>query len=260
MISVRNEGYVQIISLNDPSSFNSLSEGLTIALREALALAATADSVRAVVLTGEGKLFSAGGNLKDFMSVKGDKGDYVGGVMENLYNPLARQLSDYPVPLIVAMNGPAIGAGVGLAINADFVLAAEGAYFSLPFVPKLGIVPDMGSSWLLAQALGRKRAMALSLTGEKLSVGEAKFAGLVWQVCTPETVLTEAIALAVQLGGLAKNAIARTRELLNQAGSRSLSEHLDNERELQMQCFREPAFAEGLASFAEKRNPDFTRV
>jgi 2-(1,2-epoxy-1,2-dihydrophenyl)acetyl-CoA isomerase len=83
--------------------------------------------------------------------------------MESLYSPLARQVHEYPAPLVIALNGPAIGVGVGLALNADFVVAGENCYFSLPFVPKLGIIPDMGSGWLLTQSLGYKRAVGLSL-------------------------------------------------------------------------------------------------
>ncbi len=259
MINTKDVGWVRIIRLDDSQSLNSLSESLSRQLFAEFQAAADDSAVRALVVTGEGRAFCSGGNVKDFLGLEIDRGDYVSGVMDDLYNPLALLLADYPKPIVVAMNGPAIGAGVGLALNSDYILSSEDAYFSLPFLPKLGIVPDMGSAWLLAQAIGQRRALSLSMTGEKLSAARAQEWGVVDQILPAEQLEDEALAVANRLGGLPLRGFSRLKQLIKGSRNNSLAENLQLERELQVPGFREDSFVEGLSALMERRAPDFSQ-
>lgn len=257
MLEITNRDYVRTLSLDDAASFNSISEELAGALHSALDEAAEDSSVRALVLTGKGKFFSAGGNLKSFMSQSGPLDDYINQAIDKVYNPLARRLRDMPKPVVSAVNGPAIGAGVGLALSTDIVFAASAAYFSLPFVPKLGVVPDMGSSWLVTRGLSYQQALVLFLTGAPLSAKEAQQAGLIYKCVEDEKLQEQAAELAAQLASLSPGAIRRTKESLRAVHANSFEQQLELERRLQTESFGGKAFQEGLASFREKRPADF---
>lgn len=257
MIDFTDHDDVRVIELNDPGSFNAISESLVAALREVLDDAVDNSHTRAVILTSSGKLFSAGGNLKNFMAQDEPMDEYINKAMETVYNPFGRFLRNFPLPMICAVNGPAIGAGVGLALSCDIVLAAKSAYFSLPFVPKLGVVPDMGSSWLISQSLSYQQALALTLTGEPFSAEDAAKSGMIWRCCDDDQVRESALTIAKQLAKTSPAAIRRSRQLLRAASRNMYSEQLELERELQTESFGGRAFQEGLSAFAERREPDF---
>ncbi|MBQ0760464.1 MAG: 2-(1,2-epoxy-1,2-dihydrophenyl)acetyl-CoA isomerase [Zhongshania sp.] len=257
MIEISDKDYVRTITLNDPASFNSITEESANALLDALRAAVADDKIRAVLLTGNGKFFCAGGNLKNFMAQEGPLDAYVNKAIEDTYNPLAEYMMAMPIPVVSAINGPAIGAGVGLGLNADIVLAAKSAYFSLPFVPKLGVVPDMGCSWLVTRGLNYNQALALFLTGEALSAEDAARSGMIWKCVDDDALMTEASVLAANLAKLAPAAIRRTKESLRSACESSFSTQLKLEQQLQTASFGTKAFQEGLRSFKERREADF---
>lgn len=257
LIDVRDSGAVRTLTLNDPASLNSLSEALANRLASALREAERNDDVRCVVLTGSGKAFSAGGNLKDFTQLSEPPGQYIGRAIRELYGPLAQQIHHFPKPVLCALNGPAIGAGAGLALCADLVIATHAAYFSLPFVPALGVVPDMALSWLLPRLLGYPRALGYALTGDKLPAFDAASAGLIWQ-CVDEAEYAATVdATAAQLAALPRQAVLRTRQAFRQAHANTLEQQLELEAQLQSASFGSAAFREGLAAFGERRRPDF---
>lgn len=257
MISFSDKNHVRRIALDDPSSFNGISEALVEAVTDCLTDAMGNDDVRAVILTGNGKLFSAGGNLKNFMSQTVPMDEYISDAMEKVYNPFGRMLRSLPKPLVTAVNGPAIGAGVGIALSGDICLAAKSAYFSLPFVPKLGVVPDMGASWLITRSLNYNQALALTLTGEALSASDAAAAGMVWRCYDDAELDAAAQQLAEQLAQTSPAAIRRSKALLRAACENSYEQQLELERDLQTASFGGAAFKEGLSAFSERRNPDF---
>jgi len=257
MIEISDQHHVRTIALNEPASFNSITEESANALLNALRDAVASDTVRAVLLTGNGKFFCAGGNLKNFMAQQGPLDAYVNKAIEETYNPLANYMMNMPIPLISAVNGPAIGAGVGLALNCDIVLAAKSAYFSLPFVPKLGVVPDMGCSWLVSRGLNYNQALAMCLTGDALSADDAARAGMIWKSIDDSELMTEASALAANLAKLSPGAVRRTKEALRAAYQNSFNEQLLLEQKLQTESFGGKAFQEGLNAFRERREADF---
>ncbi|QQD18577.1 enoyl-CoA hydratase/isomerase family protein [Spongiibacter nanhainus] len=257
MISFQSKNGVGLIQIDDPPTKNSLSESMAEAMLEVLLEVESDSSVQVLVITALGEVFCSGGNVKDFTSFPGDRGGYVGGMMERVYNPLVSRLRALPMPTIVALNGPAIGAGVGLALNADFVFADEESYFHLPFVPKFAIVPDFGSGWLLVRAIGYSKALALCLNGERISAAKAMEMGLVQQVCKPGAALSDALFLAEQICRCAGTATLRTKELLRQAEHMEIDDYLSFEKKLQAESFNSRSFDEAIAAFKGRRVPDF---
>lgn len=260
LIRVSDADGVRTLSLDDAPSLNSLGESLAAELFAALRQAEADTAVRSVVLTGSGRFFCAGGNLRDFMAVTEPLDAYIGRVMAELYNPLANFLHTMETPTIAAVNGPAIGAGVGLALNADLVVMAQGAYFSLPFVPRLAVLPDMGATWLLVRGLGYSRALGLTLTGARLGADQARSQGLVWEVVADEEFAARVGELARDLARLPRGAIGCARHALACGSGNTLAEQLDVERALQIRRFASAAFREGLRAFAEKRQPEFANM
>lgn len=257
MLNIDKTDGVCRLTLNDPESLNSLSEAMAGALLPALRNAASDEDVRCVLLTGAGKFFCAGGNLKEFMSVKQPLDEYIDHAMANIYNPLARQLADMPCPVITAINGPAIGAGLGMALNADFSLMARSAWFSMPFVPNLAVVPDFGGTFFLAHCLPHHQAMAVILNGDRISAESAADSKLVYQVVDDEQLAEHASALASKIAALPVDAVRRSKALLLAAANGNFSAQLELEREHQTACFGSDDFAESLAAFGEKRKPVF---
>lgn len=257
MIETKSQNSVRTIYLNDPSSFNGISEELVGKATKAIEDAVQDDTVRAIVLSGKGKFFSAGGNLKNFMAQSGPMDDYINAAMETVYNPFGRLLRSLPKPLVCAINGPAIGAGVGIALSGDIAVAGKSAYFSLPFVPKLGVVPDMGCSWLVTRGLNYNQALAMTLTGEALTAESAASSGLIWRCVEDVELETYTQLLAENLAKLSPDAIRRSKQMLRSASQNSYDEQLELERQLQTESFGSEAFQEGLNAFKERREPDF---
>jgi 2-(1,2-epoxy-1,2-dihydrophenyl)acetyl-CoA isomerase len=254
---------VAVVTLNDAERMNPLSNELQQQLADAISKVESDTAIRAMLLTGAGRGFCVGADLKD-LAQKSQQlpagetlGTYVGRMMEQSGNVLVSRLRNLPVPLVCAVNGAAAGGGVGFALAADIVIAAESAYFYLPFVPALGIVPDMGSTWSLPRLVGRARALGLALTGEKLDARRAADWGLIWS-CVPDADLQrKSLAIAEQLAALPAQAVREARAVFAAAESNSLDDQLRLERDRQQQLIDRDDFAEGLAAFRERRKPSF---
>ena len=253
------DGNVAILSFNIPSRLNPLTVGLQQALRERLARIQDEGEVRAVVLTGVGRSFCVGADLGSMVgeSQEGSLGQRTADAMEALSNRLIEDLRSMPIPVVSAVNGAAAGAGVGVALAADVVVAARSAYFYLPFMPRLGIVPDLGTTWFLERLVGRARAVGMSMLGERLSAEQAAQWGLVWNCVDDAELRVQAVSLAQRLASLPAHAAKEIRAAYDSAASQSLVGQMRYEAERQRDLLDRPEFSEGVRAFMEKREPNF---
>ena len=242
---------VATITLNRPESLNALNAEMRAELLAAVKVAGRDEAVRAVVITGEGRGFCSGADLRggsgerDFRRVLTDE-----------YNPLITAIRELPRPVIAAVNGVAAGAGVSLALACDLVYAAEEARFIQAFV-RIGLVPDSGSTRTLVRALGRHRAAQLIFGGDPLSAAEARATGLVAEIAPADQLAGVAHAAAAKLAAAPTRAIALAKRAINHAEDALLAESLALEAALQELAGRTEDHAEGVASFGEKREPRF---
>jgi 2-(1,2-epoxy-1,2-dihydrophenyl)acetyl-CoA isomerase len=243
---------VATLTLNRPDALNALNGPLRRELLAALKAAARDDGTRAVIITGAGRGFCAGADLRG-----GDAERAFRRVLTDEYNPLIAAIRDLPKPVVAAVNGVAAGAGVSLALAADVVVAAEDARF-VPAFGRIGLVPDSGLARVLVRGVGRHRAFEI-LTGERqLGAGDAGDLGLVAAVLPGDRLADAARDLARRLADGPTAAIGLTKRLLNTAEDASLSEALAAEAALQELAGRTADHAEGVAAFAEKRDPRFS--
>jgi 2-(1,2-epoxy-1,2-dihydrophenyl)acetyl-CoA isomerase len=242
---------VATITLNRPESLNALNVAMRRELSTALKAASRDDGVRCLVVTGAGRGFCSGADLRG-----GSAERQFRRVVTNEYNPLIAAIRQMPKPVIAAVNGVAAGAGVSLALACDLVWAAEEARFIQAFV-KIGLVPDSGSTRTLVRALGRHRAAQLIFTGEPLSASEAHGAGLVNAVVPVAELHAAVAAIAAGLAAGPTRAIGYAKRLINHAEDASLDASLGMEAGLQELAGRTEDHAEGVAAFGEKREPRF---
>ena len=255
---------VATLTLDDAEHLNTLSSALLEAALEAVARVQADLSVRVLVLAANGKAFSAGADLAALRDLDaklqpgaGSLGDAVAELMDTGGNRLVLALRELPVPVLCAVQGAVAGGGVGLVLAADVVVAARSAYFMLPFVPALGLVPDMGAAWFLQRAVGTARTAALTLLGDRLSAEQAAQWGLIWAAVDDDALSREAAALAARLAALPAHAAAETRHVLAAARRNDLGEQLAYERDRQRELIDGECFREGVAAFLGKRRATF---
>ena len=254
---------IATLTLNDPVRLNALGAELTGQALSAVQQVRDDTSARVLVLCAAGRAFCVGANLAELRSARAalqdDRavGEAIGDLMGRTGNPLVLALRTLPVPVLCAVRGPVAGGGVGLALAGDIVIAARSAFFSLPFVPALGLVPDMGAAWFMQRAIGTPRTAALSLLGDRLSAEQAAQCGLIWACVDDAHLEEETRRLAVRLAHGPAHGITELRALLAEAERRDLPAQLDYERERQSVLAGRPTFAEGVAAFLGKRPPVF---
>jgi 2-(1,2-epoxy-1,2-dihydrophenyl)acetyl-CoA isomerase len=250
-------GAVALVTLNRPQALNSFTRQMHHDLWAALDMAEADAKIRALVITGAGRGFCAGADLSEFDFAPGPdlvKRADPGPVIDQAFNPTARRFQNLRMPTIAAINGVAAGAGASLAMCCDIAIASPTASFIQAF-SKIGLIPDAGGSWLLVERLGMARAMALAMTGDKLSADKAKEWGLIWEVA--EDCVATALTLAERLAVMPTKALVATRQLLRDAGTRSFTQHLDIERDTQSAMGRTHDYIEGVNAFLQKRAPEF---
>lgn len=250
-------GAVAVLTLNRPASLNSFTRQMHRDLWAALDRIEADRNIRALVLTGAGRAFCAGADLSEFDFREGPdimhRAD-PGPVIDQAFNPTTRRLIHVRVPTVCAVNGVAAGAGASVAMACDIAIAAPGASFIQAF-SKIGLVPDSGGTWLLPQRVGLARAMALALTGDKLSAQDAKAMGMIWDVA--DDAVAAARAMAERLAAMPTKALVATRHLLRGAHTHSLDEQLDLERDVQSRLGFTHDYIEGVSAFLQKRAPQF---
>ncbi len=251
-VELTRAGAVATITLNRPDRLNALTEDLHAALGAALAEAAD-PAVRAVVLTGAGRAFCVGQDIDAFPSDP----SAVGEMLRRSYNPNVVALRGLEKPVIAAVNGPAAGAGLALAVACDVRIAARSATF-VPAFTAIGLVPDSGITQTLGRVLGQAAALEWMITGERLDAADALERGIVSRVVEDGDLAAEAATLAAGLAAKPTRAIAMTKELFAASGEATLEQQLEHEARLQETAAAGADFAEGVRAFREKRPPEFT--
>lgn len=245
---------VAIITFNDPKTLNAA--GLDTAAELSLALEVAADEARCTILTGNGRGFCSGANLSANPGQAAQGKPDAGKALDSHYNPLIKAMRTHPHPIITAVNGAAAGVGCSLALMGDFIIAGKSGYFLQAF-RRIGLIPDGGSTYLLPHAIGRARAMEMTLFGDKIHADQALEWGLINRVTADEDLLDEAKAYAKKLADGPTQALALIRDLIWQAEDNDFDAQLQAERFAQRTAGRSPDFAEGVKAFLQKRPADF---
>ena len=256
-VSVYRCGGAVKLELNRPERMNALNQQLRIDLLAAVEQIGGDDEVRAVLLTGAGRAFSSGADLKDERNLTPDGHPDVYSVLTEHYHPIITGLREMPKPVIAAVNGAAAGVGLSLALACDLVLAAESAYFLLAFV-NIGLVPDGGSSLLVPSRVGFTRAAEMALLGERIGAATALDWGLINQVWPDAELAGRAEALCARLAAGPTGSYAGTKRQLNRWLYEQMAGQLEFEAQIQQERAGSSDFAEGVAAFAQKRTPRFT--
>jgi len=252
---------VATITLNRPESLNSMNNHLMDDIRTAIETAEADESVGVAVLTGNGRGFCSGADLNTVGGPDADHGDDSGSAsvtdgMDDHFNPTMRAIKNCAVPTVARINGVAAGGGLGLALACDIAVAADSAFFVATFGPKLGIVPDLGSTWSLPQKAGVARARAMAMLGERITAKQAQDWGLIYSVVADDELDAEVDRVTAILRPTSGEAMQRIRSSLESASQRSFSDQLDVERDHQAVLIP-MNMIEGAAAFLEKRAPRF---
>ncbi len=252
------ENGVATVTMNRPDALNALSLQLTLDMAAAIRQAVS-DNARAVILTGNGRAFCSGGDLREMKSMW----EKEGRIEAFLEDPLAALhdvillICETPIPFIAAVNGVCAGAGTNFALACDLVIAADDAVFREAFV-RIGLSPDCGGTFFLPRAVGEKIAAELFMTGDAVSAQRAVEIGMINRVVAADSLLTEANQLAAKLAAGPTGAIGRIKRMLNATFSNDLRSQLALEHECQIESGKADDFKEGVAAFFEKRPPNFT--
>lgn len=249
------DGVAKLV-LNRPDKLNSFNTQMHAEIREALKTVKQDESVRCLLLTGNGRGFCAGQDLSDRnVAPDADMPD-LGASIEKNYNPLLRTIAGLEMPVICAVNGIAAGAGANIAFACDIVLAAKSAAFIQAFC-KIGLVPDSGGTWTLPRLVGSARAKALMMLGDKVSAEQAESWGMIWKCVDDESLQDEAAKMAAHFATQPTKGLAYIKRALNESSTNTFDEQLDLERDLQRMAGRTEDYREGVGAFMNKRAPEF---
>jgi len=254
-IKSTSHGQTMVLTLSNPEFRNALGPEMYAAGVEALNVAESSPEVRSVVITGEGGLFSAGGNLRRLTANRQLSPDVQAQSIEGLHSWI-ESIRAFPKPVIAAVEGAAAGAGFSLALACDFIVAAGNTVFVMAY-SNVALSPDGGASWSLVQALPRQLATELLMCGERIDAQRLHALGLVNRVVEPGNALAEALALAEKLNGRAPNVLASIKELVSDAQHASLNAHLAAERDHFVRNLHHANAGIGIAAFLEKKSPRY---
>lgn len=255
-VALTKHGRVATITLARPDKLNAFTTAMHADLRVALDQCERDDEVCVVILTGEGRAFSSGQDLTEELPRDRSGQVDLGGPLVRDYNPLVRRLVNYPKVMLAALNGPAVGASMNIALCCDCLVAARSAYLQEAFAT-IGLMPDAGGTWLLPRLVGPKRALALMITADRVSAEEAERLGLVYKVFDDAVFASEVAAFAARLADGPALAYRLMKRALVEGLENSLDAQLTLEAELQREAGTSQDFAEGLAAFRNKRLPNF---
>ena len=250
------DGGVARVTFNRPRSLNAWTGPFGRELKQVIERDAADPSVRAVLVTGAGRGFSSGADLKEGFGQGGDGMPDVRKELRELYHPIIAGVRRLEKPVVAAVNGPAVGIGASFALACDLVLAAESAYFGLAFV-NIGLMPDGGSTLFVPAAVGKARSFQMAMLGERVEARRALYWGFVNFVHPDDRLMDEANALVGRLAGGPTRSYASSKKALDRMLYPDLEGQLDLEAELQHALARTRDFQEGLVAFTEKRDPAF---
>ena len=250
-IQLRIVDQIAILTLDRPDRLNAITEDMAGEAVAACDEVARDAGVRALLITGQGRGFCSGADLRIEQDIS-----RIGAAMKNIYNPLLECLFNLPIPVVTAVNGPAIGAGCSIGLAGDLVIAARSAYFSLAFV-NVGLVPDLGSTWMLPRLIGRCRASAMMLLGERVTATQALEWGMVWKVFDDDDLQEEAFSVALALAHRSSTSIRLIRKGIREALDGSLEDALNMEAANQQEACLGDDYQEGARAFREKRKAVF---
>ncbi len=256
-VDLTRDGPAARILLNRPDALNAWNEQFGRDLLDAVSTVAADESIRAVLITGAGRGFSSGADLKEQRG--GDEGGLpdLSARLKEIYHPVITALREMPKPVVAAVNGPAVGIGCSLALAADLIVAADSAYFLLAFV-NIGLVPDGGSTAFLPARVGYARAAEMAMLGERVPAQQALDWGLINQVVADDELEPVSTALLERLANGPTRSYAGAKHLLNRRMYADLAGQLDAEAEAQRDQGHSKDFVEGVIAFVEKRPPNFT--
>jgi len=252
-IKIENKGAVRYLTFNRPKAFNSFDREMGKAFQEALDDAAVDDSVRCIVITGEGRAFCAGQDLKEVTAP--DAPDFK-IIVEETYNASIRRICAMRKPIIAAVNGVAAGAGANIALACDLTIATESGSFIQAF-SKIGLIPDSGGTWWLPRLVGMQRAKAMAFFGNKVPASEAEAMGLIYKCVSNEAFEDEIQTTSQKLAAMPTFAIGLTKAAFHEGMSCDLETQLARELDYQFRAADSEDYQEGVNSFLEKRAPNF---
>jgi enoyl-CoA hydratase/carnithine racemase len=250
-----SHGRTMVLAISNPEMRNALAPGMYAAGVEALNAAETNPEVRSVVLTGEGAMFCAGGNLQRLQDNRSQPPEVQARSIDGLHSWI-EAIRTFPKPVIAAVEGPAAGAGFSLCLACDMIVAAEDAFFLMAYI-NVALSPDGGASWHLARMLPRQVASEILLAGERIGARRLHELGVVNRLAAPGSALQEALAIADKLNAKAPNALASMKELMNEAADASLARQLGAERDHFVRNLHHANAGIGIAAFLAKQPPKY---
>ena len=253
-IIFNNENGIATITLNRPEAFNSVNGALAKQWIKALDTCKEDASIRVVVITGTGKAFCAGQDLKEVTEPSLNPG--FKNLLDEYYGPIVTRITELEKPIIAAVNGVAAGAGANLALSCDIILASSKASFIQAFAA-IGLIPDSAGTYNLIRLVGRARAMAYSMLGDKISAEEAEKVGMIYKAIPVEEFEETVAGMAKRMSTMATHGLALTKRALNASLKNDFYQQLALETELQIEAAETEDYHEGVAAFVEKRKPMF---
>lgn len=253
-IELNIENSVAYIVLNRPEVFNSFNREMALELQSVLDACEANKAVRAIVLTGNGKAFCAGQDLKEVTNP--DENPGFKNILEEHYNPIIRRIRSIEKPIIAAVNGVAAGAGANIALACDIVVANENASFIQAF-SKIGLIPDSGGTFFLPRLIGFQRANALAMLGDKISADEAENMGMIYKSIAADNFTEEMNSLAVKMAKMPTKALGLIKKSMNASLTNNLEQQLTLESKYQIEASESADYNEGVTAFIEKRKPNF---
>jgi 2-(1,2-epoxy-1,2-dihydrophenyl)acetyl-CoA isomerase len=253
-ILLKIENNIGFITLNRPDVFNSFNREMALLMQETLDVCANDANVRAIVITGSGKAFCAGQDLKEVTTPELNPG--FRAILEEHYNPIIQKIRNIEKPIVAAVNGVAAGAGANIALACDIVVASDNASFIQAF-SKIGLIPDSAGTFFLPRLIGFQKASALMMLGDKVSAEEAMNLGMIYKLYPTSFFTEEVLTLATTLANMPTLALGLTKRLLNQSLTNNLDQQLALESDLQIEASSSNDYNEGVTAFVEKRKPEF---